>query len=248
MPEALGLIETRGLVGAIEAADVMVKAANVHIAGKELVGGGLVTIKILGEVAAVKSAIDAGALATKRVGELISVLVIPKPDEELVKILPEISDNFDLGKKADPFLESNMSISGANEKAAIKSNQFHSSEIILSKSKTLKDEKEERPTEVQELGANLFEESNETISKLRNEALGVKEPKKAAIFKFVPKAEREMFEVTYAEQLENLNIKNLDVHQLRHLARNISNFPIQGRQISKASRKELLEYFNNLIK
>jgi len=86
--EALGLIETKGLVGAIEAADAMVKAANVHLVGKELVGGGLVTIVVRGDVGAVKAAVDAGAAAAKRIGELVSVHVIPRPHAEVEMIIP----------------------------------------------------------------------------------------------------------------------------------------------------------------
>lgn len=86
--EALGMIETKGLVGAIEAADAMVKAANVHLVGKELVGGGLVTIVVRGDVGAVKAATDAGAAAAKRVGELVSVHVIPRPHSEVELIIP----------------------------------------------------------------------------------------------------------------------------------------------------------------
>ena len=86
--EALGMIETKGLVGAIEAADAMVKAANVHLVGRELVGGGLVTVMARGDVGAVKAAVDAGGAAAKRVGELISVHVIPRPHSEVELIIP----------------------------------------------------------------------------------------------------------------------------------------------------------------
>jgi ethanolamine utilization protein EutM len=86
---ALGLIETRGLVGSIEAADAMVKAANVRLVGKEHVGGGLVTVMVRGDVGAVKAATDAGAAAARRVGELISVHVIARPHADLEKILPQ---------------------------------------------------------------------------------------------------------------------------------------------------------------
>ena len=87
---ALGLVETKGLVGSIEAADAMVKAANVTLAGKVHVGGGLVTVMVRGDVGAVKAATDAGAAAADRVGELVSVHVIPRPHEELESILPHI--------------------------------------------------------------------------------------------------------------------------------------------------------------
>ena len=85
--KALGMIETRGLVASIEAADAMVKAANVTLTCKEHVGGGLVTVMVRGDVGAVKAAVDAGAAAAERVGELISVHVIPRPHEELEGIL-----------------------------------------------------------------------------------------------------------------------------------------------------------------
>ena len=88
---ALGMVETRGLVGAIEAADAMVKAANVSLIGSEYVGGGYVTVMVRGDVGAVKSATDAGAAAAKRVGELVSVHVIPRPHEDVEMILPASS-------------------------------------------------------------------------------------------------------------------------------------------------------------
>ena len=87
---ALGLIETRGLIGAVEAADAMVKAAKVTLLGKEISGGGLVTVMVRGEVGAVKAATEAGAAAARRVGELVSVHVIPRPAEDLEQYLPQI--------------------------------------------------------------------------------------------------------------------------------------------------------------
>ena len=86
--EALGLIETKGFVAAIEAADAMVKTANVGLTGKEFIGAGYVTISVRGDVGAVKAATEAGAAAARRVGELVSVHVIPRPHEETEKILP----------------------------------------------------------------------------------------------------------------------------------------------------------------
>lgn len=89
---ALGMVETRGLVAAIEAADAMVKAANVQLVGKEQVGGGLVTVMVRGDVGAVKAATDAGAAAAEKIGELISVHVIPRPHTEVDGILPRGRD------------------------------------------------------------------------------------------------------------------------------------------------------------
>lgn len=82
-----GFIETKGLVAAIEAADAMVKAANVSLTGKKIIGGGLVTVMIEGDVGAVKAAVDAGAAAAQKVGELVSVHVIARPDEEIEEFL-----------------------------------------------------------------------------------------------------------------------------------------------------------------
>jgi ethanolamine utilization protein EutM len=91
MSEALGLIETKGLIGSVEAADAMAKAANVLLVGKEYIGAGYVTVLIRGDVGAVKAATDAGAAAARRVGELVSVHVIPRPHAEVERILPKVS-------------------------------------------------------------------------------------------------------------------------------------------------------------
>lgn len=87
-PLALGMVETRGLIGAIEAADAMVKAAMVDLSGTERISAGYVTFFVQGEVGAVKAATDAGAAAARRVGELVSVHVIPRPHDQLGKVLP----------------------------------------------------------------------------------------------------------------------------------------------------------------
>lgn len=87
--DALGMVETRGLIGAIEAADTMVKAANVRLLGKEKIGGGFVTVMVRGDVGAVKAATDAGAAAADKVGELVSVHVIPRPHSDVESILPQ---------------------------------------------------------------------------------------------------------------------------------------------------------------
>jgi ethanolamine utilization protein EutM len=87
MKQALGLVETRGLVGAIEAADAMVKAANVTLIGKETIGHGLVTVMVRGDVGAVKAATEAGSEAARRVGELVSVHIIPRPHEDVETLI-----------------------------------------------------------------------------------------------------------------------------------------------------------------
>lgn len=97
--DALGMVETKGLVGAIEAADAMVKTAKVVVTGREYIGSGYVTIFVRGDVGAVKAATDAGAAAARRVGQLISVHVIPRPHNEVERILPQLKESNKAGKK-----------------------------------------------------------------------------------------------------------------------------------------------------
>ena len=89
MGEALGMIETKGLVGAIEAADAMTKSANVTLMGYEKIGSGLVTVMVRGDVGAVKAAVDSGACAAEKVGEIVAQHVIPRPHTDVEKILPK---------------------------------------------------------------------------------------------------------------------------------------------------------------
>ena len=89
MGEALGMIETKGLVGAIEAADAMTKSANVTLIGYEKIGSGLVTVMVIGDVGAVKASVDAGAAAAEKVGEIVSQHVIPRPPTDVERILPK---------------------------------------------------------------------------------------------------------------------------------------------------------------
>lgn len=157
---ALGMIETKGLVAAVEAADAMVKAANVALIGKEHVGGGLVTVMVRGDVGAVKAATDAGAAAAARVGELISVHVIARPHEELEPILPVSEDKTSVpGETTEP----ESSVKPAAEAAA-----------------------------------------------------------------------------PAAPIVENADIESMSVVQLRKFARSMKEFPIEGREISKANRATLL--------
>ena len=90
MKLALGMVETRGLIGSIEAADAMVKAADVHLIGKEQIGSGLVTVMVRGDVGAVKAAVEAGTAAATALGEVIATHVIPRPHADVEKLLPAI--------------------------------------------------------------------------------------------------------------------------------------------------------------
>src|SRR5574341_497045 len=100
--EALGMIETKGLVGSVEAADAMVKAANVILIGSTYIGAGFVTVMVRGDVGAVKAATDAGAAAARRVGELVAVHVIPRPHENVEMILPQSNKGSFGGRSEGP--------------------------------------------------------------------------------------------------------------------------------------------------
>ena len=223
MQLALGLIETKGLIGAIEAADAMVKAANVKLVSKEKITAALVTVKIIGEVAAVKSAVDAGAAAAQRVGQLVSAHVIPRPDDQLEEII------------------------------------YYSSLQPIAETKEIKKEKprEEKTTEKETASETLFGEIAESEPKtvVRKPKPKVSAEKPAAVSKLDSLREEAIKEMGGAEKPAETTsqeipsseeLSTLNVHKLRHLARSFENFPIKGRQISRANRDELIEHFNKL--
>jgi ethanolamine utilization protein EutM len=257
MPKALGLIETRGLVAAIEAADAMVKAANVKIVGKEQTNPALITIKIVGDVAAVKSAVDAGAAAAQKVGEVVSIHVIPQPDSQMISLFPELrDDDSSVLEMEEVIIESPQIIKV--EKPEIKEVQVkippkdilekevpQKEKIAKVKSSVKNSDAEVKTTEPNSLG-NLFTSQNDTISRLRQEALGRADAIKKKAAKPEPEPEIEKVAQEHKGTIKvsgTENIESLNVHMLRRLARDTENFPIKGRDISKANRNELLEFF-----
>lgn len=212
---ALGMVETRGLVASIEAADAMVKAAKVHLISKEKIQGGLVTILVEGETAAVKSAIDAGAAAAQRIGELVSTHIIPRPDDQVESIV----------KKAVYFKEKTVRVD----------------ERLIPEKKSERKQKQriaEKKENIEEINLINKPVPSSTIERLKKEALGkaitlekTEKPKSSGEVRF-----------TMAE-LEVMN-----VHQLRRFARGFDDFPIKGREISRANRGELLDFFKGLLK
>ena len=227
MQLALGLIETKGLIGAIEAADAMLKAANVKLVSKEKITAGLVTVKIIGEVAAVKSAVDAGAAAAQRVSQLISAHVIPRPDDQLEEIIYYSSiqpvQEIEETKKEIHVKEKFYQEKPVEEKPVAKTlfDEFEKEEITLIR-------KRGRPKgskEKNQLSSKLNSLREEAISELGD----LTEP-----------------EVVSTEVPPNEVLDDLNVHKLRHLARSFENFPIKGRQISRANRDELIEHFEKI--
>lgn len=161
MQLALGLIETKGLVGAIEAADAMLKAANVKLISKEKITAALVTIKIVGEVAAVRSAIDAGAAAAQRVGQLVSTHIIPRPDDQLEPFIYDLFPD-EIQKKSKPRKEKKSSIDhpslfSQDEHIVMDANQITDDEELLNS-----DEEEISDTEIDILESD----SNKGSSKI----------------------------------------------------------------------------------
>lgn len=246
MSKALGLIETRGLIGAIEAADAMLKAANVSLAGQERVSAGLVTIKVIGDVAAVKSAVDAGAAAAQRVGQLISLHVIPQPDEQLSALFPEVFEKPSKIKQKESAeipkdVKENVKVEVGElkERDATEANKI----TKLHEGEPKKKERKKRVS-YQAAGESLFESSNDTITRLRQEALGSEKRPAGKESKLPADLDLGISPDEITEEL----IENLNVHQLRHLARSREDFPIKGRVISRANRSELMTYFREILK
>ena len=224
--KALGMVETRGLVASIEAADAMVKSAKVTIVGKERAQAGLITIMVIGETAAVTSAVDAGAAAAQRVGELVSTHVIPRPDDQLSFIIPG-GDSEKAVRKEKP-------------KPVIKT-------VTVKKEKPVKEKISPEPAkkilpEIEIEEEIEIKETSSTIDRLRKEALGKDVAKKEKEKKV--KSGKSKSDVESTLPMGELEV--LNVHQLRRLARSTEGFPIQGRDISRANRGLLLDYFKSL--
>ncbi|MCP5064156.1 MAG: BMC domain-containing protein [Ignavibacteriae bacterium] len=207
---ALGLIETKGLVGALEAADAMAKAASVKIIGKEKVTAGLMLIKVEGEVAAVKSAVDAGSAAAQRVGQLVSAHVIPRPAEQIDSILIQNKIESGKNKKND-----------TSDKLVVQK-KVKSASTVSAKVTTVK----------------------KPIAKAKPEIKKKSKPKLKAISK--PAVKVTSNESTSSKLPPLKELETLNVHTLRKLARGYDKFPIKGRDISKANRGKLLEYFQKI--
>ena len=210
---ALGMIETKGLVGSIEAADAMVKAANVTLIGKVHVGGAYVTVMVRGDVGAVKAATDAGAAAAQRVGELISVHVIPRPHHEVEYILPSLplmdEDDDDNG----PDSPQNGGESEPEEESPA---EIEETEESAQPTEEPEAAPEEEPAAPAEEASTVEEEPVEVV-----EEAEIKSAK--------------MSEVDIERELEGLAVK-----ELRKLARKTEGIAIVGREISAANKKLLI--------
>jgi microcompartment protein CcmL/EutN len=265
MSLALGLIETKGLVGAIEAADAMAKAANVTLLGKEQTNPAMITITVVGEVAAVKASVDAGAAAASRVGQLISTLVIPRPDLQLSALFPGIVEPEEAAtpkeqakqeKKAPrqktKKVETVQKVKPAIPEPAPQVEEAVSDDEEIQEYIPEEEDIAPKPEFEEEPAPEVEDEFEEEITLFS----AVSEPRKEKVDEPVQPEEpeiqveeEEIQEPEIEEELPDLTgIEILNVHQLRHLARQIKSFPIIGRDVSKANRQELLYYFNSYKK
>ncbi|MBI3189211.1 MAG: BMC domain-containing protein [Ignavibacteriales bacterium] len=224
---ALGLIETRGLIGAIEAADAMVKAAHVELIGKERVDAGFIVIKVKGDVASVKAAVDAGAAAAQRVGELISTHVIPRPDTDVeILIYPPPSQT---KEKSLPHFPKSEPEKKKKEKLPV-------SPPPAPKKKRGRPAKSK--AEVQPKVEEQPQIKIPVVAEQQAEVIPVVQP--TALSPVVNDSIPALDEQSYIAELDKLS-----VHELRHYARSVQGLPIYGRQISRANRDELV---NELLK
>lgn len=217
--QALGLIETKGLVAAIESADAMLKAAEVSLLEKNYVGGGLVTIMVSGDVGAVKAATDAGAAAAQRVGELLSVHVIPRPHQELNGVV----------------------ISTALVK------QTGEQEAASEKTETAQETKAETETEADTEGESVKGDEPDAETAVEADPEPAVETETDDTTEEIPEEfHKEAVDKIVADKgLEQMisTLNQLKVVKLRNLAREYKDFGIAGRMVSKADKQMILEEF-----
>lgn len=228
--QALGMIETKGLIGSIEAADAMVKAANVTLIGKVHVGGALVTVMVRGDVGAVKAATDAGAAAAQRVGELVSVHVIPRPHMEVESILPHPPTELEDGPESP-------------EDAPEDGGEAEEPETPVEEAEAPAEEAE-APAEETEAPA---EEPAEALPAAPAEAAA--EPEEAPAAQSVPEEEgmtRAKLEALVAQNgLEEAmsEITFLRLAELRDLAKEYEAAELTDRNLKRIAKGELLDAF-----
>ena len=230
---ALGMIETRGLVGSIEAADVMVKTANVTLIGKEIVRDGLVTVLVIGEVAAVKAAVDAGAAAAARVGTLLSQHVIPRPIDDIKELLPNRPPGKHTEQRQKSGQESGQEskeTSGQKSDQKSKEKSGQKSDQKSKETSSQKSDQKSEETSSQESDQESKETSGQKSDQESKETSGQKSGQE--------------FEETSREQPpagQSGALDGMTVRELRTLARRTAGLSIQGREISRANKEELMK-------
>ena len=250
MSIAVGMVETLGFPAVVEAADAMVKAADVKLVSKEKITAALITVKIVGEVAAVKSAVDAGTAAAQRVGQLISAHVIPRPDGQLENMIYDsgIKANTEKNKKKQRKPKKNsdeVSLfdpedQGMKPEKYVQESAEEIEEESYSEAETEIEKVEERTTRQETSSEENLEDEIEDAEENEDEEFNSNGDDKESASESTDDSESEK-EIPSMRELEIMN-----VHQLRRLAREYENFPIKGRDISKAKRVTLLDHFKTL--
>jgi microcompartment protein CcmL/EutN len=209
--QALGMIETKGLIGAIEAADAMVKSANVTLVGKEKVGSGLITVMITGDIGAVKASVDAGAGAAQRVGQLIGVHVIARPHEEIEDIFNKYKEEV---KEVEEMKSEEKEIKQEIKTQEIKTQEIVEESVeIKTQEISLKDEKTESPVEKDAIN------KDKTLSKNNLEAIFEKDGLNAVI----------------------KEIKKANLSLLKKLIKEYSEIVLNKKELSKINKDTIID-------
>ena len=251
MNDSIGLIESKGLVALVEALDVILKNSPAKIIGIKKLQNGLVTLAINGEPEHLKAAVQAAVNAGDRVGEIYSHTIIEKPNELIVKFVEdfftkEYDNSISLKEEIKPKIkrDTNKYDSGF-AKSILKLNKKKTRERKILKSID-KEDKRPKIQESNEIQNKEITPESSTIARLRKEALGISTKKvlEKSNVKEIKQEKKIVFRTS--SEIDFDYIENLNVHKLRRYAREFENFPIKGRQISKANRDELINFFKTL--
>ena len=284
MAHSIGLIESKGLVALVEAADVILKNSPVKLLGIHKLDNGLISLAVSGNSDYVKAAIESGTEAGQRVGEIYAHSVVDNPNEELIKMFSELFSTADTSQtNIITNYDENLDIKNAEEhhifenivkKIKPDSKREKSKPLVVTEITTLKKSKthkkkssSKKDIEEGEKNKNIILKTDSipekddlqddsitpisTIERLRQEALGfkVEEVKSKELSGLAPKnikSNKSDIEDTNKKIVDFEAIEGMNVHKLRHYARDFSNFPIKGREISRANRDELVELFKTI--
>ncbi len=268
MINSIGLIESRGLVALVEAADVILKNSPAKILGIHKLENGLISMALYGEAEYVKAAVESAVISGNRVGEIYASSVIDNPDEALLNLFSEIFDlkkekifnahdkiikqnipqiDIDVSKnKSEPIIE----VRASDNLIPLSVNKAESShkKIVEKKSgvNNLVENKSKREKEIKKYVPS--QNSSSTIERLRMEALGLTEKKIMAKPVTVENKKIQISKNILSDSKVDFDIiKKMNVHKLRHYARGFEKFPIKGREISRANRDELVALFKTIV-
>lgn len=267
MNNSIGLIESKGLVALIEAADVILKNSPIKILGVRKLENGLVSLSVFGESEYVKAAVESAIDAGRRVGEIYAYSVVENPDDELLNIIYEL---FDLGKgkvsgskkesgnaklkeidheiiKVEEKPVTEHPIVNEQKVRAIKKEKLKRKKVLNDKPPIIIKDENKHENENYNDQKSFSEKTLSTIERLRKEALGLSVNDSENKNPVTNKKKNEKAEKNYSNsRIDFEAIEGMNVHKLRHYARGFEDFPIKGRQISRANRDELVDLFKTM--